>query len=456
MGMQAVARFPEDVVARNGLAEVLKAQDRLEEAEAVYREAVARFPDDAFAHTGLAEVLKAQDRLQEAEAVYREAVARFPDNVVARTGLAEGLKAQGRLEEAEAVYRKAVARFPDNVFARAGLAGVLLAKGEVSEAAALYSAILSDDTDNEVAKRGLQRIARGETTAGAERTEAAPRVASPVSRPGGALYDAWDDRRARERVVRPEADLSADDVQIILGDAYLLRLVRRQPGQPGVLGVIRERTRVLLQKLGTGMTSDPRVATEKGLLHLTEGDVEEATFLLRQAARRFPGSARVRYALARAERERARIVGCKLDAAAEREVLAPWRGMERRDARYRPVRLLGEGRSYLCFSDGGEATEGARRAFASLDKWLSSWTSGAPLGGDAGAAGDDGWNGGSEDRFRARWAGWVWEAVFSGVDPPDELGAVDVAALATRLTQSAVSVTLDTYEEEFVFRYSLV
>ncbi|HBL28744.1 MAG TPA: hypothetical protein DD490_18060, partial [Acidobacteria bacterium] len=42
----SVERFPEDATTRNGLAEVLKATDRLDEAEQVYRETVDRFPDN--------------------------------------------------------------------------------------------------------------------------------------------------------------------------------------------------------------------------------------------------------------------------------------------------------------------------------------------------------------------------------------------------------------------------
>jgi len=48
-------------VVHNGLAEVLKAQGRLDEAEAVYRETTQRFPDNPVTYRGLAEVLKRRD-----------------------------------------------------------------------------------------------------------------------------------------------------------------------------------------------------------------------------------------------------------------------------------------------------------------------------------------------------------------------------------------------------------
>ena len=64
------------------------------------------------ARNGKAEVLKAQGRLDEALAEYEFAVRDFPGNVVARSGKAEVLKAQGRLDEALAEYEFAVRDFP--------------------------------------------------------------------------------------------------------------------------------------------------------------------------------------------------------------------------------------------------------------------------------------------------------------------------------------------------------
>jgi len=132
------ARFPDNVVARNGLAEVLKAQHRFADAEAEYREAKALFPDNVFARNGLAEVLKAQDRFVDAEAEYHEAKARFPDNVIARNGLAEVLKAQDRLVDAEAEYRELKVAYPMSFAPRNSLAWILKAQGRWDEAVVEY------------------------------------------------------------------------------------------------------------------------------------------------------------------------------------------------------------------------------------------------------------------------------------------------------------------------------
>ncbi len=157
---EAGDRFPDDAHALTGLAEVLKAAGCLEEAEQVYREAVDRFPDDEVARNGLAEVLKATDRLEEAEQVYRETVDRFPDDEVARNGLAEVLKAADRLEEAELVYREAVDRFPDNAYARTGLAEVLKAADRLEEAELVYREAVDRFPDNVVARNGLAAVLR--------------------------------------------------------------------------------------------------------------------------------------------------------------------------------------------------------------------------------------------------------------------------------------------------------
>ena len=109
----AVSKFPNDVVARNGLADVLKAQERYAEAETLYRETVDRFPNDVVPSSGLAEVLKAQERYPEAEALYRETVGRFPNDVVARNGLANVLRKLNRLDEAEALLSGRLSSNPE-------------------------------------------------------------------------------------------------------------------------------------------------------------------------------------------------------------------------------------------------------------------------------------------------------------------------------------------------------
>lgn len=86
------------------LGEIKTAPPPEDEAARVYAECIERFPDSVVARAGLAEVLREQGRLDDAEAQYLDTIERFPDDVVARAGLAEVLREQGRLDDAEAQY----------------------------------------------------------------------------------------------------------------------------------------------------------------------------------------------------------------------------------------------------------------------------------------------------------------------------------------------------------------
>ncbi len=76
------ARFwdPQNPYAWTTSAEALVAVNRVAAAEALYRDTIERFPQDVVARNGLAEVLGRQERLEEAEALYRDTVERFPQD----------------------------------------------------------------------------------------------------------------------------------------------------------------------------------------------------------------------------------------------------------------------------------------------------------------------------------------------------------------------------------------
>ena len=120
---EATKLEPHNAYGFTTLAEALRAAgyQRLNDAAHVYAEALERFPDNVVARTGLAEVLKQQEKLPAAEAQYLDTIERFPDNVVARNGLAEVLRQQGKLLEAKRRYEQALAIDPTNSYARDGL-----------------------------------------------------------------------------------------------------------------------------------------------------------------------------------------------------------------------------------------------------------------------------------------------------------------------------------------------
>jgi len=154
------ARFwdPQNPYAWTTSAQALVAVNRVAAAEALYRDTIERFPQVVVARNGLAEVLKMQERLEEAEALYRDTKERFQQNVVARNGLAEVLKMQERLEEAEALYRDTKERFQQNVVAKTGLAFLLLERHELGEAQALFLQTLRQASDNAHARAGLEKV----------------------------------------------------------------------------------------------------------------------------------------------------------------------------------------------------------------------------------------------------------------------------------------------------------
>lgn len=120
---QATELEPNNPVAYSALAEAFRAsgKSKLDDALLVYVECVERFPDDDVARNGLADVLKEQGRLEEAEAQYLETIERFPDDVVSRTGLADVLKEQGRPDEARFHYEHVLELDPANSYAREGI-----------------------------------------------------------------------------------------------------------------------------------------------------------------------------------------------------------------------------------------------------------------------------------------------------------------------------------------------
>ena len=160
---EVIVAYPEDVVAKTGRAEVLKAQGRFVDAEAAFDEVIAAHPYNPVPKTARAEVLKAQGRLVEAEEAFDEVIAAHPEHIIAKTGRAEVLKAQGRLLEAEIAFDKAIAAHPENVVAKTGRAEVLKAQGRLVQAEEALDEVIAAHPDNVVAKNGRAEVlkARG-------------------------------------------------------------------------------------------------------------------------------------------------------------------------------------------------------------------------------------------------------------------------------------------------------
>jgi predicted O-linked N-acetylglucosamine transferase (SPINDLY family) len=160
---QAVQSAPQPVFLSN-LGTVLKAQNKLAEAEDAYRQALALAPDYAEGHFNLAVLLQGQQRLEEAAQSYRQALSLMPDYLAAYFNLGLLYLAQGRLGEAEAALRKAIELKPDYAEAHFNL-GVLMQQQERwDEAYSAYAGALAARPDfadayfnTGVALKGLKR-----------------------------------------------------------------------------------------------------------------------------------------------------------------------------------------------------------------------------------------------------------------------------------------------------------
>ncbi|NJL27724.1 MAG: hypothetical protein HC897_07430 [Thermoanaerobaculia bacterium] len=167
-------------------------------------------PDNAFPWNTETSVLLELGRLLEARKQGLEAVRRFPYDPVTHATLGEVLHREGRLADAEAVYREATRRFTDDSVARSGLAEVLRAQGFLAEAERLYRQVLEQEPHNTYAQAGLRRIAQDRKA-----RPTASELAEPQSR-----YEA-----------SPEQNLSFDEVEILVQDAFLVRRWPRRSGR---------------------------------------------------------------------------------------------------------------------------------------------------------------------------------------------------------------------------------
>src|SRR6185503_8709099 len=122
---EAIREHPENVFAKNGRAEVLKALGQLPAALTAYEEAIREHPENVVAKTGRAEVLKALGQLPAALTAYEEIIKEHPENVVAKNGRAEVLKAQDQLPAALTAYEEVIKEHPENGVAKNGRSCVL-------------------------------------------------------------------------------------------------------------------------------------------------------------------------------------------------------------------------------------------------------------------------------------------------------------------------------------------
>ncbi|MBC7822257.1 MAG: tetratricopeptide repeat protein, partial [Planctomycetaceae bacterium] len=124
---EARFRFAYNAIIRSELAKFHRYAGDLETAEAIYREAIEDFPEDVVCRNGLGEVLTAQHRLRDAVAVYRKTIRELPPAPECLCGLAKVLRLigdDGSIEESKQLFRDVIRDFtnhPRVVYAYTGL-----------------------------------------------------------------------------------------------------------------------------------------------------------------------------------------------------------------------------------------------------------------------------------------------------------------------------------------------
>lgn len=347
----------------------------------------------------------------------------------------QALSRLGNHADATRLAVQAAQRFPNDVFIRTGLAGILRAAGRLSEAAAVYRETVRQFPGNAVARGGLETSLAALAALEAEGVQETGAASGTPGEPG---------------------DLTVEDIQTLLTDAYLLRTWARGVGEAGSLEMLRVQAARVLERLEAYLEEDGLAAGEAGLLLLDLDEVARAVELLERADKRFPGNPRLLYALARAHRVISRREERAYGADTLAALVRPLKAVQQRNEQIRPLRLLAEGRAYDALRDGEVVDQGIRDALGSLGRWISLQI--APLG----QAPLEELDTGEPDifgrfarlpeaeKFSAWWASQVQELVFGDqlVASANEL--TDVATVRQRLRDN--EAVLDLTEEQYLLR----
>ena len=323
-----------------------------------------------------------------------------------------------------AAAEEATRRFPDDAVARTTLAKALGEAGQAEDAV-------------EVAEEAPHRVSDPDVARG-----------RPAAVPGGAA--AVQARTPVPSGTAPPRSAEDDSARLatLLGDGPVLRAwARRLHWTSGVTtpGTLSEEARRRIEPLLAAARADAQAAGQGGLvLAMVDRDgLTEALGLLREARQRFPGSAWVVYALAWAERQRwLRLEARERTPALRSEALRPWRALERLDARYRPVRLVGAARVWL--TPDGADDPGSREALGEAAWQLHRWDDLADTATTTSAPFLDWWAG------RARAALLPDPGVRRAEDLPPGLGD-----MSTNLADPEVSAELDALEQDYVGRFAV-
>ena len=399
-------RFPENVVARTGLAEVLKADGRYPEAEVIYRQTIECFPENVVARSGLAEVLKAGGRYPEAEVVYRQTIERFPESAFARNGLADTLRRANRRDDAERVYRDAIDAGHCDACAFVGLAHLLLRQGEAGRAEALdlVDEALRLEPRDPFALALKQRIqgARGAAVAAiaedwddwANALSDFPSTnqSDPSPPPGDSATLSFETEESADcgpQVLAPVSALPAaapaqpppiggslppkvDPVEFaaILAEASFYRSWAAR-SSPGDAIARRQKAEALLERAEILSPQDAQIAAERAGLLCSHTGVETAGSPLLTELRKYPACAPLLVLKARLDRESAQKARRELSDEALAQLLQAPARLRNLDPALAPLFQLEQGLATLALLDGVVRLQKAADSFTAFRSTVS-------------------------------------------------------------------------------------
>lgn len=199
-----------------GLALVRHREDRLDEADTIYRAVLSVQPDNADALHFSGVLAHQQDRYDDAIDLIRRALAVIPGHADAHNNLGNILRSLGCIDEAHACYCRAIELAPNNAAAHSNLGVTLRALRRYDEAEAELKSAIALDPDNADFFQNLGNVFRSQkrlhdaVVAYRQAIALRPYNALAYKYLSYTLY-ALDDREEALRLVRHWAEVAPDN-----------------------------------------------------------------------------------------------------------------------------------------------------------------------------------------------------------------------------------------------------
>lgn len=155
---QAAKKAPSVPKYRMTYAKTLFVQDKLEQAEKIFKIQIKKTPFFALAYNGLGMVYYKSNKLNKAINQFKKSLKRDPHLVDARINIAKVYREEEDFEKAMVHYKKALQIKPDLSNPRYNLGVIYFKKGEIEKAEKEWKQVLKYNPDHKKARQSLNRI----------------------------------------------------------------------------------------------------------------------------------------------------------------------------------------------------------------------------------------------------------------------------------------------------------